>query len=162
MKLSSETLQNMLYFWNKKTQQFYSFLILSIFGFLTMDALPAWSLCNVHALLQIQNCSKWKTEKKLLEFSYSRNMANFEVFRQTILSSINLLFLKTVIVWPICNFFFSDKLRKFTVSDFPNKQTHFGHILRHCFSANGLSYCSQHKNILLKCGSIRGCRKKIK
>ena len=28
----------------------------------------------------------------------------------------------------ICNFFFSDELRKFTISDFP-KQTHFGDIL---------------------------------
>ena len=28
----------------------------------------------------------------------------------------------------ICNFFFSDELRKFTISDFP-KQTNFGHIL---------------------------------
>ena len=28
----------------------------------------------------------------------------------------------------ICNFFFSDELRKFTISDSP-KQTHFGHIL---------------------------------
>ena len=33
--------------------------------------------------------------KKLFEFSYSKNMANFEVFHQTILSSINLLFLKS-------------------------------------------------------------------
>ena len=32
----------------------------------------------------------------------------------------------------ICNFFFSDKLRKFAISDFPMQmvmQTHFGHIL---------------------------------
>ena len=32
------------------------------------------------------------------------------------------------IVHIMCNFFFSDELRKFTISDFP-KQTHIGHIL---------------------------------
>ena len=31
-------------------------------------------------------------------------------------------------MFSICNFFFLDKLRKFTISDFP-MQTHFGHIL---------------------------------
>ena len=36
-------------------------------------------------------------EKKLLGFSYSKNMANFEAFRWNISSSINLLFLKNFV-----------------------------------------------------------------
>ena len=40
MKCSSETFQNLPYFWNKKTQTvFFSFFILSNFGFVTVDAL---------------------------------------------------------------------------------------------------------------------------
>ena len=39
-----------------------------------------------------------QNEKKLCGFSYSKNMANFEVFRQTISSNICLLFLKSAIM----------------------------------------------------------------
>ena len=41
-------------------------------------------------------------QKKLRGFLYSKNMANFEAFRQVISSSINLLFLKSVL---ICNLY---------------------------------------------------------
>ena len=64
-------------------------------------------------------------------------------------------------VWSVYVIFFLGRTQKFTISDFL-KQTHFGHILItffsnrstlwHCFSANGLSYCSQHKIILVKHG----------
>ena len=73
-------------------------------------------------------------------------------------------------IYIICNFFFSDKLRKFSISDFP-KQTHFGHILitLFFFSPFNRSTLWQQpelvqpaQNILVKCGLIRGCRKKIK
>ena len=39
MQLSSETIQNLSYFWNKKTQIFFSFIILSNFGFVLVDIL---------------------------------------------------------------------------------------------------------------------------
>ena len=80
MKLSSETLQKLPYFWNEKTQIGF-FFISSNFGFVTV---------------QIQSFSKWKTKKNyLFGFPYSTNMANFEAFHWTISSSINLLFLKS-------------------------------------------------------------------
>ena len=77
MKLSSETLQNLPYFWSKKTQ---------------IDIVEG------HPLLKIQSCSKWKLGEKIFEFSYSKIMVNLEAFHKTILSSINLLFLKSASV----------------------------------------------------------------
>ena len=58
MKLSSEMLQNLPYFWNKKIQ--IVFFISSNFGFLEVDV-----------VLEI------KKEKKTIP----KNMANFEAFR---------------------------------------------------------------------------------
>ena len=73
-------------------------------------------------------------------------------------------------------FFFSDELRKFTISDFP-KQINFGHILITLFFPTPPSNQSTlHQNVFVlaaltqvvgwntmsKCGSIRGWRKKIK
>ena len=82
MKLSSENLQILLYFWNEKTQ-IVSFFILSNFGFVTVDAL----------VYVAQN--EKQTKKNLFWFSYSKNVAYFEAFCQTISSSINILFLNS-------------------------------------------------------------------
>ena len=38
MKLSSETLQNLHFFWNKKTQILFFFFVSSNFGFVALDA----------------------------------------------------------------------------------------------------------------------------
>ena len=78
MKLSSETLQNFPYFWNKKTQ-------IVVFSSTQSSA----SIVTIPKLLRMKN------EKNLFGFSYSKNMANFKAFHQTISSSKNLLFLKS-------------------------------------------------------------------
>ena len=87
MKLSSKMLQNLPYFWNKKTPKFF-------FHFEQLLINPKLKHKPGHPLLKIQSFSNW--EKKLFGSSYSKNMANFEAFCQTISSSINLLFLKSV------------------------------------------------------------------
>ena len=74
-------LQNLPNFWNKKIQIVFLFLILSNFGFLTVDA---WSMLIVDIdCKKSQVALKMKNEKKTmyLGFSYSKNMANFEAFR---------------------------------------------------------------------------------
>ena len=89
MILSSETLQNLPYCWNKKNpNSFFLFFISSNFGILTVDDALVYVRQNrpANSLLKIQSCPKWKI-KKQFAFPYSKNM--------TISSSINLLFLKS-------------------------------------------------------------------
>ena len=96
MKLSSETLQILPYFWNKKTQ--IVFLVFhfehSNFVFLTVDAMVYVDIDIDrlgHPLLKIQSYyARNEKPKKLSGFSHFKNMANFEPFRWTISSSINL------------------------------------------------------------------------
>ena len=53
------------------------------------------ALVNVGHSLEEKKVARNEKIKKLLGFSYSKNMANFEVFCCNISSSINLLFLKS-------------------------------------------------------------------
>ena len=77
MKLSSETLQNLPFFWNMKTQIVFSQFWVT--GFLAVEALVYVNIDRgIH-------CNKSKVarnekRKKLFGFSYSKNMANFEAF----------------------------------------------------------------------------------
>ena len=72
MKLSSETLQNLPYLWNKKTQiVYYVFHILATLDFFKVNALVYVDRNPNPNLLEMKNP---------FGFSYSKNMANFEVF----------------------------------------------------------------------------------
>ena len=80
MKLSSETLQNLPYFWNMKTP--IVFFILSNFGVLTVDVLNYVDIDQgVQSTVTNPKLLKPKNKKKLFWISYSKNMANFETFR---------------------------------------------------------------------------------
>ena len=76
MKCSSETLQNLPYFWNMKTH-------VDFFIFYFVSWYMIFSLIN--AMVYVG-------------FSYSKYMANFEAFRQVILSCINPLFMESDIL----------------------------------------------------------------
>ena len=77
MKLTSKMLQNWPYFWNKKTQ-----LVFFVFHFEQLN--PKW--------LEIKN------EKNSLGFLVPKLWQILKYFAETISSSINLLFLKCVIL----------------------------------------------------------------
>ena len=80
MKNSSETLQNLSYFWNKKTQiVFCLFFISSYFRLIQQMSLVYFDID--------QDCCKSK--KNYYLFSYSKNMANFEIFHWNFSSSKN-------------------------------------------------------------------------
>ena len=79
MKLSSEMLQILPYFWNKK----------SPIAFFVFHFEQLW-ICNSG-----------------MPWSMSKNMANFEAIRETISTSINILFLKSEhTLWPQCMEYF--------------------------------------------------------
>ena len=92
MKWPGETLQNLPYFIYTKTQScFFHFSFRATLFFPLMNAL-------VYVDIDIREKNKVarnEKRKNLHEFSYSKNMANFEMFCWVISSSINLLFLKS-------------------------------------------------------------------
>ena len=67
MQLSSETIQNLSYFWNKKTQIFFSFIILSNFGFVLVDILV---YINKDQGINCYKSNVAQNEKKIFGFSY--------------------------------------------------------------------------------------------
>ena len=75
MKLSSKMLQNLSYFWNKKTHSIFVFHFeqLWIFNSVYVDIDRASTVKNPKLL-------EMKMNKKIFEFSYLKNMANFEAF----------------------------------------------------------------------------------
>ena len=77
MKLSSEMIHNLPYFWNKKTQ----------IGFFVFNFEQLWIFNSGQSTV--------KKIQKLFGFSHSKNMANFEAFCKAISLSISLLFLKS-------------------------------------------------------------------
>ena len=90
---SGETLQNLLYFWKKKTHVVFSFFIVSNFKFYLMNALVYINIDRgIHKVkLKVAHNEK---RKKLHGFSFSINVANFEAFWRTKKLISNLFFLK--------------------------------------------------------------------
>ena len=74
--MSCETLQNLPYFWNAKTEIVF---VTSNFGFLTVDALVYFDIDHGIHLVKIKVTRNVKC-KKLCGFLYSKNMANSEAF----------------------------------------------------------------------------------
>ena len=84
MKLSSEMLQNLPYFWNTKTHVF--FFLFSFHATLLFSLMNALVYVNMgkNKLARIEN-----RKNNLHGFSYFKNMANFEAFHWNFSSSKN-------------------------------------------------------------------------
>ena len=83
----------------KNQHSFFSFFISCYLIFSLMNSLVYFNIDQprIHQREKIKQ-HEMKYEGELQWFSYSKNTANFEAFRQVISSSINLLFLKSATV----------------------------------------------------------------
>ena len=97
MKLSSETLQNLPYFWNMKPHVvFFSFFIS---GYFIVFPNECPGLCQQRPgafIKEKYRVARNEKRKKLHGFSYDKNIANFEAFYREKNFSKTLLFMRSV------------------------------------------------------------------
>ena len=94
MKLSRKTLQNLQYFWNKKTQILFSFSFLQQLWICNSRCPEVYVNIELEWVIEQEihcyksNVARNEKQQKDIGFSYSKNVANFEAFCETISSSI--------------------------------------------------------------------------